>query len=173
MKNDVLIWINDLPPTVAQHQFYRCCGATWWCEEMVAARPFHDLNDLTTKSDATFDQMPDEAWLKAFAAHPRIGDFESLKMKYAGNKEWSGGEQVGAAAADDPTLHRLAEGNAAYEARFRYRFIVCATGKSAAEMLALLEARLDNDDATELRIAATEQRKITHLRLSKLEPDDS
>lgn len=173
MNHNVLPWINALPRVEAQRQFDRCCGATRWCEQMVAARPFHDRHDLAAKADASFDQLPDEAWLEAFAAHPRIGDFESLKMKYAGNKEWSGGEQAGAAAAGDATLHRLAEGNAAYEARFGYRFIVCATGKSAAQMLTLLEARLGNDDATELRIAADEQRKITHLRLAKLKPTES
>lgn len=173
MNVATLNWLNALPQAEAIEAFRRCCGAAFWCEDMAAARPLSTPEEVTRFADGVFDRMPDEAWLEAFAAHPRIGDFDSLKMKYAGNKEWSGGEQAGAAAADDATLHRLAEGNTAYEERFRYRFIVCATGKTAAQMLALLEARLDNDDATELRIAAGEQREITHLRLAKLEPSES
>lgn len=173
MNDQTLEWINSLSTADAVEAFRRCCGSTAWCESLAGSRPLADTEAVTRLADEGFDQLTDGAWLEAFAAHPRIGDFDSLKMKYAGNKEWSGGEQAGAAEADDATLHRLAEGNAAYEERFGYRFIVCATGKSAAEMLALLEARLGNDGETELRIAADEQRKITHLRLAKLEPDDS
>ena len=73
------------------------------------------------------------------------------------------------AQASEETLHALRDGNVAYEQRYGHIFIVCATGKSAAEMLALLQARMDHDPAEELRIAAAEQAKITHLRLDKLE----
>lgn len=171
MNNDFLEWINALPPDEAHEQFSRCCGSTWWCERMTDSRPFKDLDDVTTKADIAFDRMPREAWLEAFACHPRIGDLASLRMKYAGNKEWSAGEQAGAASADEQTLVRLASGNEEYADRFGYTFIVCATGKSAAEMLGLLEQRLGNDREAELPIAAAEQRKITHLRLEKLRPN--
>jgi OHCU decarboxylase len=106
--------------------------------------------------------------LAAFAAHPRIGDVDSLRTKFAHTKTWASGEQAGVDAASEDTLIRLADGNDAYFDRFGYIFIVCATGKSADQMLALLEARLPNDAVTELPIAAAEQRKITQLRLQKL-----
>ncbi|MEM1305813.1 MAG: 2-oxo-4-hydroxy-4-carboxy-5-ureidoimidazoline decarboxylase, partial [Planctomycetota bacterium] len=146
--------------------------AGWWCDRMAASRPFADPAAVTAAADWAFDAMPTPAWLEAFAAHPKIGDLDSLRMKYAGNREWSGGEQAGVAAADESVLHRLADGNTRYEDRFGYIFIVCASGKSAVEMLALLDARLDNDPAAELPIAAAEQRKITHLRLAKLAPPE-
>lgn len=136
---------------------------------MAEALPLADEAALVAAADGAFDAMPREAWLEAFTSHPKIGDIKSLRMKFAGNKEWSGGEQAGIAEADETVFQRLATGNDDYEQRFGYLFIVCATGKSAAEMLSLLEARLPNDDATELRIAAGEQRKITHLRLAKME----
>ena len=114
--------------------------------------------------------MPSQAWLEAFGGHPKIGDLDSLRMRLAGNKQWSAGEQAGVEVANEETLQRLADGNREYEQRFGYVFIVCATGKTAAEMLALLESRLRNDDSTELSAASEEQRKITHLRLGKLTP---
>ncbi len=89
-------------------------------------------------------------------------------MKFAGNRQWSHGEQQGISAADEATISALAAGNAAYLERFGYIFIVCASGKSAAEMLELLTARLQDDPRSELTIAAAEQRKITHLRIDKL-----
>ena len=135
---------------------------------MTAGRPYADGASLLDAADAVFARMPREAWLEAFACHPKIGDLESLRMKFAGNKEWSAGEQSGVNDADDAVLRRLAEGNAAYERAFGYLFIVCATGKTAAEMLAILESRLGNDEDTELGVASGEQRKITLLRLSKL-----
>lgn len=140
---------------------------------MAAGRPYGTAEGLLAATDAAFAQMPRESWLEAFACHPKIGDLHSLRMKFTGNKEWSGGEQAGVNDADEATLRRLAEGNAAYEQRFGYLFIVCASGKSAAEMLALLESRLDNDPETELAIASGEQQKITRLRLAKLESPDS
>src|SRR4029079_9101865 len=96
---------------------------------------------------------------EAFAAHPRIGE--------KGGR-WSQQEQAGARGADAEILADLAEANRLYESRFEHIFIVCATGKSAEEMLGLLRARLDNNPETELRVAAEEQRKITSLRLEKL-----
>ncbi len=170
MNENDLEWLNALDEADAVGGLRRCCGSTRWCEAMASARPFASAASLAAAAEAAFDRLDDNAWLEAIRSHPKIGDFESLKMRFAGNKEWSGGEQAGAAGADEETLHRLAAGNAAYEERFGYLFVVCATGKSAAEMLALLERRLDNGEAAEFRIACGEQRKITHLRIAKLQP---
>ena len=106
---------------------------------------------------------PDD-WLEAFAAHPQIGEQKPLST-------WSSEEQAGAASAAAAERARMATLNAAYRARFGYIFIVCATGRSAAEMLTMLEKRLSNDPAIELRVAAEEQRRITGLRLAKLMGD--
>src|SRR5204862_1877936 len=102
-------------------------------------------------------------WLEAFRHHPKIGDLSSLRAKFASTSAWAAGEQASAAGAGEEVLEGLAAGTARYEATFGYIFIVCATGKSAREMLDLLSARLGNDAPAELAIAAGEQRKITNL----------
>jgi 2-oxo-4-hydroxy-4-carboxy-5-ureidoimidazoline decarboxylase len=170
MSDRIACWLNAMSADNTRETMRRCCGSTAWCSAMVAARPYSDDAAITATADATFDAMSRDAWLEAFTSHPKIGDLSSLRMKFAGNKEWSGGEQSGVNTADDAILQGLADGNRAYEERFGYLFIVCATGKTAAEMLAILQTRLGNDPETEFSIAAGEQRKITHLRLAKLEP---
>lgn len=107
-------------------------------------------------------------WLEALAAHPRIGDLHSLREKFASTADWASGEQAGVAGAGDDLIRALADGNRDYEAKFGYIFIVCATGKTAAEMLAILRERLLNGPGAELRIAAAEQAEIMRLRLEKL-----
>ena len=114
------------------------------------------------------DKLKNADWLEAFAAHPRIGDREALRAKFATTAAWAGEEQRGAAAAPETTLDALAEGNRAYEEKFGYIFIVSASGKSADRMLELLRGRLANDPDTELVNASREQRAITRLRLEKL-----
>ena len=163
-------WLNSQDRSALQETLLRCCGSRWWCEQVAGDSPFADSAALHEASDRAMDAMPRDAWLEALESHPKIGDLESLRMKYAGNKEWSGGEQAGVNSADEATLVALAEGNETYEQRFGYLFVVCATGKSAAEMLALLQERLGNEADEEFTIACGEQRKITHLRLDKLEP---
>ncbi|QDT68955.1 Uric acid degradation bifunctional protein [Planctomycetes bacterium MalM25] len=170
MNGATTVWLNGLDTEQAEVALLRCCGSRWWAARVAADRPYADTEALAVATERAFDAMPDDAWLEAIRSHPKIGDFESLKMKYAGNREWSGGEQAGAAAADEETLRRLAAGNDAYQRRFGYLFVVCATGKSAAQMLALLEERLNNEVGAELRLASDEQRKITRLRLAKLRP---
>lgn len=169
MSPETLDWLNGLAPDDAAAALRRCCGSGWWAHIVAAALPVDDAASLLQAAENAFDAMPRDAWIEALTSHPRIGDFESLKMKYAGNREWSAGEQSGAAVADDATLHRLAEGNNEYETRFGHLFVVCATGKSAAQMLAILEERMKNVASEELAIACGEQRKITRLRLDKLE----
>lgn len=127
---------------------------------MVAARPFESAGAVFDASDRIWRSLGRDDWLEAFAAHPRIGARAATG--------WSAREQAGVAAAGEPTRARLVDANREYDRRFGHVFIVCATGKTADEMLALLQARLGNDRATELAIAAEEQRKITRLRLEKL-----
>lgn len=163
-------WLNGMTIDEARAVFLRCCGAARWAEAMVAARPFADGAALLAESSRAFDALDRSDWLQAFASHPKIGDPDSLRKKYAHNGAWSAQEQSGVAGALEDTIQRLARGNAEYEGRHGFIFIVCATGKSAAEMLDLLEARVHNATDAEVANAAVEQRKITTLRLEKLTP---
>lgn len=160
--------LNTLSLEQATTAFMQCCVAERWVQKMVHSRPYVSREDLCQRADAYWSEMLEADWLQAFEGHPKIGDVHSLKQKYAATKSLAAGEQASVNAADEAVLQRLATGNQAYEQRFGFIFIVCATGKSAAEMLALLEDRLPHERALELRIAAEEQRKITQIRLQKL-----
>jgi 2-oxo-4-hydroxy-4-carboxy-5-ureidoimidazoline decarboxylase len=160
--------LNHLPTQDAWTAFERCCGASAWVEHMCGARPFRSPQALAEAAERGFELLGPDDWREAFAHHPRIGDVAALREKFAATAHWAGDEQKGASSADDATIEALAAGNRDYEARFGFIFIVCATGKSASEMLALLQARLPQKPETELKIAAEEQRKITRLRLEKL-----
>ncbi len=157
-----------MPIAEARAAFERCCGAGAWVERMCAGRPYSDHARLIATADRAADSLGPDDWREAFAHHPRIGDVDALRQRFATTAAWAGDEQRGTAAASDETLAALARGNRDYEERFGYIFIVCATGKSAAEMLAMLERRLGNDPGPELENAAREQRMITRLRLEKL-----
>jgi 2-oxo-4-hydroxy-4-carboxy-5-ureidoimidazoline decarboxylase len=136
---------------------------------MLALCPFHSRTQLLGEAARIWWDLGDGDWREAFSHHPRIGaDLALLREKYATTATWSAGEQRGVAEASEETLQALAEGNRAYEAHFGYIFIVCASGLSAAEMLARLQERLPNEPATELRVAAGEHAKIMGLRLQKL-----
>jgi OHCU decarboxylase len=158
--------LNHLDREAAQAAFARCCGSTSWARGMAEARPFLTLDAMAGVGDAIWRSLAPPDWLEAFAAHPTIGEGSRASS-------WSDREQSGMRTAADDVRTRLASGNAEYLSRFGYIFIVCATGKTAEEMLAMLEARLVNDPAAELRIAAEEQRKITGIRLAKLMDGDS
>ncbi|MGD9634505.1 MAG: 2-oxo-4-hydroxy-4-carboxy-5-ureidoimidazoline decarboxylase [Pirellulales bacterium] len=172
MNDATVNWLNELDAAAAAEQFRKCCGADAWVTQMVASRPFDDGAALRAAAERCFDELQRDDWLAAFNSHPRIGDLNSLRMRLAGNKQWSAAEQSGISAADEATIQRLADGNKLYDERFGYPFIICATGKMAAEMCAMLYERLNSDSSAELPIAAAEQRKITHLRLEKLAPPD-
>jgi 2-oxo-4-hydroxy-4-carboxy-5-ureidoimidazoline decarboxylase len=159
--------LNRALPTEAEDLFSRCCGCRAWAAAMAAGRPYDHLAAVHAAADALWAAQDEAGRLEAFAAHPRIGDVDSLRAKYQDTKAWASGEQASVAAADETVLLALAEGNRAYEKKFGFIFIVCATGKSAAEMLALLQARLPRTRTEELDAAAAEQIKITHLRLDK------
>ena len=166
--------LNALDDGAAAAEFLRCCGSSRWAQRMAASRPFGDAEKMRAVADAIWSVLHREDWLEAFAAHPKIGDTGAGEAERAGEAAWAQAEQAGVAGAAEQTRRRLADANRAYEARFGYISIVCAAGKSAGEMLALLEGRLRHDAHEELPIAAEEQRKITQLRLTKLlaiEPD--
>jgi 2-oxo-4-hydroxy-4-carboxy-5-ureidoimidazoline decarboxylase len=147
----------------------RCCGSARWVASMLARRPFGSDDALFRIAEEEWARVDRDDVLEALTHHPRIGaSMDELRKKYASTAGWSAGEQSGAAAADEDTLLALRDGNARYEQRFGHVFVVCATGKSAAEMLAILESRLANDPALEWRVAQDEQRKITRIRLEKL-----
>lgn len=160
--------LNSLNETELIEELFKCCGSTNWAKELSKQLPFNSIEDLISKSDSVWSKSTRADGLEAFTHHPKIGDIKSLEKKFASTKEWAGGEQAGVNTAGQETLIALAEGNEAYDKKFGYIFIVCATGKSAEEMLALLNARINNDAETELKIAMNEQNKITHIRLNKL-----
>lgn len=159
---------HALPEKEAFGTLFLCCGCTNWAQQLAAARPFGTLEDVKSTSDRIWAETTESDWLEAFSHHPKIGDVKSLEKKFASTAAWASGEQASVQQASSDVIQRLAQGNSEYENRFGFIFIVCATGKSAAEMLELLENRLPNDRETELRIAADEQNKITHIRLNKL-----
>ena len=160
--------LNALDAAGAIAGFLRCCGSRRWADRMVEARPFASEAELLRAADAADRALEPDDWLEAFAAHPKIGDLGALRAKFASTATWAAGEQAGVAWASEATLHALAEGNRDYEARFGHRFIVCATGKTADEMLALLRGRLGNAPDLERTIATGEQAAIHRIRLRKL-----
>lgn len=163
-----LVRFNQRPLPLLREDLRRCCGSSEWVEQMLQAVPFASPEQAFCLAEQIADGLTAEDWLEAFAHHPEIGDLESLRQKFAATADWASQEQAGTSQADAHTLQALAEGNRAYREKFGFIFIVCATGKSAAEMLALLQQRLENDPEKEFAIATAEQRKITRLRLEKL-----
>lgn len=161
---------NALPLDDAAAELLRCCGCRRWAQAVASKRPFSSREALVAAADREWSRTSREEWLEAMTHHPRIGGKDALRAKFAATKDWSRGEQASVTAADEATLEALEKGNADYEAKHGFIFIVCATGLSAAEMLARLKARLPNTKEQELAIAAGEQAKITRIRLEKLFP---
>lgn len=143
----------------APNDLLKVCGSLRWTEGVAAARPYASWDDLVARASSTWSALGESDWMEAFGAHPRIGE------RKAG---WSQQEQSGTRAASEDTMRALAEGNREYEEKFGFVYLICATGKSAAEMLANLRERLTRTRDEEVRAAAEEQRKITELRLEKL-----
>ena len=160
--------LNNISQAEAFSSFEKCCACSTWVNRMLDKMPFSSKDDLFNKSDECWSNLSLSDWYEACDGHPKIGDVTSLKEKYASTKQWAGNEQQGMDSAEEKVIKRLAQGNEDYENKFGYIFIVCATGKSAGEMLEILEKRLPNDPITELKIAKGEQNKITKLRLEKL-----
>jgi OHCU decarboxylase len=159
--------LNALSPAEAESAFLACCGSRAWAREMTEGRPYADGDELLAAADRVWWSLSPADWREAFAAHPKIGEKKAEgEVQF---RRWSEQEQAGVESAEAALLAELAEANRIYAERFGYSFIVCATGKSAEEMLGLLRSRLGNDPDTELGVAAEEQRKITQLRLAKCE----
>jgi 2-oxo-4-hydroxy-4-carboxy-5-ureidoimidazoline decarboxylase len=165
------VQLNALSRQAATEALTRCCGARRWVSTMLALRPFASRAAVFEAASAVWSSLGPDDFQEAFSHHPQIGEnIEQLREKFASTAELSLAEQGAALGASEATLLELRAGNEAYQERFGYSFIVCATGKTAQEMLALLQARLSNSPALELDIAAAEQAKITQLRLEKLGP---
>lgn len=164
---------DRVPASEAARMLGACCGATRWVDGMLARRPFGDIRTLLSAADDVWSAMGPADWREAFEHHPRLGESRSSEPQDERERAWSSGEQAGMRDAASSVRAALAAANAAYEERFGYICIICATGLGASEILTLTEERLANEPEEELAIAAEEQRKITRLRLLKLfhEPD--
>jgi OHCU decarboxylase len=159
---------NALPQGEAEAELMKCCGSVNWARDVAGARPFNSMDELLDAADLAWWSLDSSDWLEAFSHHPQIGERQSERPQAAKASRWSEEEQAGTLDAEAETSEALAAANRAYFEKFGYIFIVCATGKTSGEMLSLCEQRLSNDAAAELRNAAEEQRRITHLRLQKL-----
>jgi 2-oxo-4-hydroxy-4-carboxy-5-ureidoimidazoline decarboxylase len=162
-------WLAGLSPEAAAGALARCCASQRWVAGMLERAPFASMGALQATAAAVWSELGREDYLEAFAGHPEIGEnLGLLREKFAATAGFSAGEQAGIEGADEATLLELREANRAYRQRFGFIFLICASGKSAKEMLAAMRGRLENDADIELAIAASEQAKITALRLEKL-----
>jgi len=165
--NRVLQEWNRLDDDAAAFAVFPCCGSSQWAARLAAERPFHQPEEMLEASDRVWLQLDEKDWEQAFATHPRIGEKTAPVSATERSSAWSGQEQSQVAQADAEILDSLRNGNASYEAKFGRTYIVCATGKSAEEMLAILQRRLNHDPMRELMEAAEQQRQITQIRLKK------
>lgn len=160
--------LDSMDDAEAAQHLHLCCGSSRWIEEMLARRPFGDLEGLLRAASEVAALLSREDWLQAFSHHPCIGDIDNLRQRFRSTDARSYSGPAAVASAEEGVLRQLAAANRAYSARFGFGFIVCARGKGAAEMLTLLQSRLGNSPAEEWQVAAREQQCITHLRLQKL-----
>jgi len=152
---------------VTKEDLTKCCGSEKWVNKMVSNSPFYSKDELFGVSNKIWNSLNKEDWLEAFSYHPKIGDINSLKEKFFSTKHLAENEQSGVNEASIHCLTELAKYNEDYEKKFGYIFIVCASGKSADEMLDLIKQRINNNPEDEIKIAIEEQNKITKLRLEK------
>jgi OHCU decarboxylase len=157
---------NALPSPEAELLLLDCCGSARWAATVASRRPYETADALHKAADSVWWKLGREDWLEAFGQHPQIGDKLASGSESAQRR--ADHEQSGARVAGDEVKTRLARANRAYFDKFGYIYIVCATGKSAEGMLAILNQRLQNDLASELSVAAEQQRLITRIRLDKL-----
>ena len=160
--------LDALAEGEAAAQLRVCCGSHRWVEQMIAARPYGSPDRAKREADRIWNALSKEDWLEAFDHHPRIGERSAAVTQGARGAALSSEEQSRVSGAGDDLKAQLARVNADYERRFGFIYIVSAAGKSAEELLRIARERLANDPATELRVAAEEQRKIMQLRLAKL-----
>ncbi|HEX3509416.1 MAG TPA: 2-oxo-4-hydroxy-4-carboxy-5-ureidoimidazoline decarboxylase [Candidatus Dormibacteraeota bacterium] len=160
--SDTLASFNRLSRGEAERRLLACCGSRAWASGVAARRPYASVAAVVQAADDVWAKLSHSDWLEAFAAHPRIGE-SGGRSPGSSNRE-----QRGVMSAKEETLALLAEGNRLYEERFGHVFLISATGRSAQDVLAALRQRIENDPATELDVAAEEQRKITQLRLKSM-----
>lgn len=160
--------LNTLNQEQLKKQLTQCCGSSTWVKKMLPFIPADDIVELLEDAEEQWYQCTEEDWKEAFTHHPKIGDMEALKKKFAVTAQWASGEQSSVSQASQQIMEALAEGNRLYEEKFGYIFIVCATGRSAEKMLSVLRSRLSNKPEDEIKIAMEEQNMITKLRLEKL-----
>ncbi len=165
--SDVLAVWNRLAAAEAENEIVGCCGSRAWARRIVSRRPLGDEAALLAASDEIWRGLSEADWTEAFRSHPRIGESSAEEAMEGRSAEWSAQEQSGVATGGGGVKTALADANRDYERRFGRIFIVCATGKSAAEILAILRQRLQNDVVTELHEAAEQQRLITQIRLKR------
>ena len=163
-----LAWLNSLTADEAAKELLQCCGSKRWAAEIVTGRPYVTLETLLARAHDVWWSLERSDWLEAFRSHPKIGEKKAADKVSAQSQQWSGQEQSGVANAPQNTVDSLAALNEAYEQKFGFIFIICATGKTSDEILSALRERLQHNHETELPIAAVEQGKITELRLKKL-----
>jgi|SRR5579863_2835465 len=165
---EILARWNLLPIEEAARSIQLCCGSKAWAQEMAARRPLVDEAALLAASNEAWKSLSRSDWMEAFHAHPRIGESRASQSQSSPQStNWSAQEQRNITDSDAAVKVALANGNREYEQRFGHIFIVCATGKSAPEVLEILHRRLANDEDTELHEAAEQQRQITEIRLRK------
>jgi allantoicase len=167
MQRD-LAWLNSLTADEAAKELLQCCGSKRWAADMAKQRPFPNEEKLLTAANNVWWSLDQSNWLEAFRSHPKIGEKKAADKVSAQSEQWSGQEQSSVANASEETASSLTRLNHNYEQKFGYIFIICATGKTSGEILTALRERLQHDPEAELPIAATEQGKITELRLKKL-----
>ena len=170
---------NELSKDNIKAALIKCCGSTAWVKRMTEKQPFKSENELFNIAERNWYECSEEDWLEAFSHHPKLGDLGSIEKprqesgsasggKFANTSEWAGEEQAGAKSATPEIIEELTMANIAYEKKFGFIYILCATGKTAKVMLSIMRIRLNNDRETELKMAMVEQNKITKLRLEKL-----
>ncbi|MCW2926364.1 MAG: hypothetical protein JWM86_332 [Thermoleophilia bacterium] len=157
--------MTDAPIDPSPDALAAVCGSARWVRIMAAHAPFASIDAVHAAAEDAFEELVEDDWLEAFAHHPRIGDVAELRARFAASGALSEREQAGLGDAQDDVVAQLAAGNARYEAKFGFVFLVRASGRSADEMLELQQARLDNTRDEELAIAAQQQREITRIRI--------
>ena len=156
---------NALPEPEAEQALRECCASERWVEQVAAQRPYATPEQVYAAAKRILAGLDEGDIDQALAAHPRIGDRPTGAD--------SSREQAGVATASIDIKAELAEANRAYEERFGHVYLVCATGKDADELLAILRSRLTNDPATERRVMRAELAKINRIRLGRLVGDDA
>lgn len=167
MQRD-LTWLNLLTDDEATKELLQCCGSKRWASATATGRPYETVEILLATSNDMWWSLDRSDWLEAFRSHPKIGEKKAAGKVSAQSQQWSGQEQSGVDEASHDIVASFAALNEAYEQKFGFIFIICATGKTSDEMLTALRERLQHDAEAECLIAATEQSKITELRLKKL-----